>query len=782
MFIKKFLSYDFSGKFKKSRISFPLEGILFFVLIALNFAVYLYLAASHRAIQGHDGFADFALDYYFLNSAVIHHEIPQWIPFLTHGTTALWFFIVQGVPGILTNVLFLAGPLLKGVNFLSIFYLEIFFDELVLLTGTWLLARKFFSSSYSVFFVASCVLFSSIAFTQIKFSLRIIYALPLIIYFLHALLDTGRWRYLLLAANLYFFQLVGNLAYFLPISSLTICSYFVFFVLANPDETVLAFKKLCFNRRFWVVVLFVLLNSLIFFAAYKIVGDQIAIHSTGRNPDGSVVLKTFLNYGGDMDMRKFRECFLRVSSKLDYTLYFGFLALTLATVSPFLGIHRKNRHFYFLIVFFLLLGTVSFVAGIFYFVWPFMKFYRHMSYVAVIAKYFLCFAAGFGFEAIFINRLSHLKRKSYIVTCLLLAVGLLIAWYGLHSFRQNYPLRFRISESALNAILFSAVFAVLPFIDFKRYGKLLVVVVLSVHIFDLYSYKVTEGIIRTLPLNANQYQLTTFQDFSYSPRRGVQGNSQNPRNIILEDAIQRRALYWTIDSFLFNDPLVSPYQTDFWQISYDKYLRAYYRQSLEDFSIPFAGFRDRHIEFPEHPAALKLSGVTENKIQFFSKSYFVDPDSKMASLMTDKAYRGDMLFLSKTNHEQNTYNVSELAPSMSLKTNDRLNLNYEVSQFTSNTLDIHVDVPLVENIWLFYSDVWHPNWKATINSREVPVFRANLAYKAIPLQKGENTIRFFFDSPAYSMLYFIFAINAASLILVLFILNVRICTGRRLVI
>ena len=136
---------------KKIKTFLPLEGILFLSLVILNFLSFFYLIVTRRLILGHDGFSDFTIDYYFLNSAVVHHEIPQWIPFVAHGTTDLWWFIVQGIPGLLTNMLFLIAPLLKGINFLTVFYLEIFLDELILLTGTWVLARRFYSSPYTVF-------------------------------------------------------------------------------------------------------------------------------------------------------------------------------------------------------------------------------------------------------------------------------------------------------------------------------------------------------------------------------------------------------------------------------------------------------------------------------------------------------------------------------------------------------------------------------------------------------------------------------------------------------
>jgi len=43
----------------------------------------------------------------------------------------------------------------------------------------------------------------------------------------------------------------------------------------------------------------------------------------------------------------------------------------------------------------------------------------------------------------------------------------------------------------------------------------------------------------------------------------------------------------------------------------------------------------------------------------------------------------------------------------------------------------------------------------------VPVLRANLAYKAVPIVAGENDIEFRFDAPAFDALALLLSANAA---------------------
>ena len=118
-----------------------------------------------------------------------------------HGiSSSMWQGIV-GIGGVAHNAVLLFAPLLKGGNFLPIFYSNVFFDIFVLLLGTWLLAKRFFVSLFSVWFVTFTVITSSVWMSQIYFNLWIFYAFPLIVYLLHRFLDTAKWRYLVMALN-----------------------------------------------------------------------------------------------------------------------------------------------------------------------------------------------------------------------------------------------------------------------------------------------------------------------------------------------------------------------------------------------------------------------------------------------------------------------------------------------------------------------------------------------------------------------------------------------------
>ena len=112
------------------------------------------------------------LQYCFLNHVINYGEIPQWSPFMTHGTLATLGYIVPG--GILQNVLLLSGGLFKDINFLPLFYAGVFLDELLLLTGVWLLGRRFFASPFTVFFVTISIMGSCIWILQPWFNFHLL--------------------------------------------------------------------------------------------------------------------------------------------------------------------------------------------------------------------------------------------------------------------------------------------------------------------------------------------------------------------------------------------------------------------------------------------------------------------------------------------------------------------------------------------------------------------------------------------------------------------------------
>ncbi len=76
------------------------------------------------------------------------------------------------------------------------------------------------------------------------------------------------------------------------------------------------------------------------------------------------------------------------------------------------------------------------------------------------------------------------------------------------------------------------------------------------------------------------------------------------------------------------------------------------------------------------------------------------------------------------------------------------------------------DVPKL----LFLSDNYYPGWRATVDSDQTEILRADYTFRAVSLTAGEHTVRFYFDSDAFKLGLFI---SGLSLVTLLFLLKSR---------
>jgi hypothetical protein len=62
---------------------------------------------------------------------------------------------------------------------------------------------------------------------------------------------------------------------------------------------------------------------------------------------------------------------------------------------------------------------------------------------------------------------------------------------------------------------------------------------------------------------------------------------------------------------------------------------------------------------------------------------------------------------------------------------------------SNNKLKLHVGA--AENTFLVLSDTFFPGWKAYVNGKEEKIYRANYAFRAIPLMAGTHEVEFIYD-------------------------------------
>lgn len=740
-----------------------------------------FLIFTHRMPVTHDTFQYFAFQYVFLNNAVCSGEIPLWLPSMTYGSVSTWWFAIQASP--LQQIFLQLGPLLRGFDFLSLFHLSILMDSILLATGVWLLARRLFSQWHTTVFITWAVLGSSIWSSQVWFNFHFAYSLPLVIYLLHIFFDTGRWRYALGAGNLLAYQMLGNLPYYLPVISLNLFLYFLLYFLTKGGEFRRSLALIRLDKRAWVALLGMGLSFVLLHLLLRTDVGQLQSYVLGRKPNHKVPLADFLAYGNNQELGKWAEVVLGISPALDFTLYFGLLGLVLAGVSltQFRG---KHLNLFLLVATLLAFSMATPLSTLLWYTWPMMKFYRHLGFVTCFVKLWLCFLAGAGWEALASPAGSVRPSRAVRLLCIVapILLGVWLIWLSAHpdivrswilaimrdeiwkvsALLQVDVLKAALLRTGYMALCSTVAIVCLTMTQRVRCPGWLLLIALLVHGFDLYSYKLFDLCLKTAPLTEKQSILVQFQNMPFQARRIPLDKSTLPRTQILRD------LRWEGDAdkgytlFFQEDEPIPTSRVDYLERPLQRFLKAYLGKDIDDdiTERPAGYFLWNSWRLPTyHAAAFKIAGLTEDKIQFFSEAVLSDNERWTASQISDAAYTGDLMFLKPSAPQQPTL-TGWLDPTMVAPTvHRRLHLPYRIQHFDCNRLQVHVDAPTSGTAWMLWSTTWHPSWKATINGEPTQIYRANLAFQALPLKPGPNQIQFRFESKRRTALYRLFAIN-----------------------
>ena len=326
-------------------------------------------AAQHRVPFSHDGFQYFTLHYYFLNDAIQSAEIAQWIPFMNQGTVAsLWRGIQSAL---LQNVLLEVPVLARQFNLLTIYHAGMFVDAMVLLTGTWLLARRFFGPTTAVF-ISLSVVGGAVWIDQPYWNFKLVYAVPLLIELGHRFLETGRWRWAFLLGNLLAMQMLGSLPYLIPVTSFAVAAYFLAYSSTHHRLVIAQLRSLRFGWRAVVSMTAAILSLAMAYAYFTSGTGDLVNYNASRNADGTTTLPVFLTYGGSTDVAKWIDMVLNLSPWMDFTLYSGILILPL-TLVVVLVVDRHRVHFLLVALVLLLFTLGTPVASALFYTWPGMK-------------------------------------------------------------------------------------------------------------------------------------------------------------------------------------------------------------------------------------------------------------------------------------------------------------------------------------------------------------------------------------------------------------------------
>jgi hypothetical protein len=725
--------------FMKWDIDKVFVGLVFFLFV-IDLPFFLDIV-----VPLHDTKSSFLSFYFFYNEFYHHGEIARWLPFGYYGIHSDYLFVHLLTP--IQYLVGLAGWIARAEDTLLLFKVSTFIEQLVLLFGTYLLSVTFFKRRVVAALVCLAVIGSTAHMNQILWNFRLFYLLPLIIYFLVRFFTAFKPQHLIITMIIFTFSTDGSLAYSASVNLLVIATASLVLFLGNHRNwhniCVLTKKDIVLSALLLLVGV-VYTGSFYYFAKGSL--DLTETLSPGRDPiTGITDLRTFLTYGGDIGKQKFADLltpearlyrFHNVSNAAyDVSLYIGLIPL----VFVLYGISRFRDSVYLsLVALVLVLGLFSMggrFAEFLYQYFPTMKYYRHIGFAVSGYKVLLPLLAGYGFKL----ALERLETEDEAVNerRALFARVFFAAVLGISALAHAKALRaagVHINDYVLVAVVYVAgvagllrvLFYVKKYLNARRHFMLFLVVCMCVEIIS-YQGELTKA------FKQHAESMTPVNDVAV---RVKDYGFQNERMLIPPPGRVSVAMPFAVYStpyvyaynFLQWDPCLSEFRTDTMNSFAAKLIR------LKGGAFQFVGEVVHPLDDPDDPDLRNALGCEAPKLKLFSKAVYSDSEEETQDILTSGWCFDEAVVL----------NNVPLAERLENPVLERGDGTVRVVDFRANRLDLEVETP-AEGIWLYYADSWHPFWKARVNGKESDIARANLAFKAVRLEKGLNRVSFYVD-------------------------------------
>lgn len=737
------------------------------IAVLLAYGLYAIFLLSQHWLPVHDTLFSLLWSHQLLSRYATSGEIPLWSPFTDWGKDISMLLDISAQP----SLLFLA-PLVRvfpAINLASLFMLGQLIDELILILGTYSLARLTFQRASTVLLVTLSLFATAIWTTQIYWDFRLYYAMPLCLYLVASgARESELWRILLAIGIALFTGMLGTPVYPVVIQGLTLG---VFALLSLWTER----PKALFSRLTWreiacgvgIVAFMLLMVGLL-----RNDGD-FGFRVQARDLSGRVDYANFLTYLADKNLSSLQGLLDGVQSGGDTTVFGGTLIIPLVFVALIHAFRRAMIPFFgtalFLVLFWA--GKYSFVAPLLYYL-PGVSFFRHIGLITPLLKIFLVFVAGFGLEALREELESENRKRGCLITCLVMLGVTLIAFiaqlkrYGVspHTFTVLFII-------ALECVVILAVLA-----RSKSIGKPAFTCLLVLALIDVFNFKSTMYNTRLVRVPDDVWALYKIRKLEYRDSR-TENYFSDPTFRTLAPVLYGRGAwsaaefekcvrtgescrnsnrerwgeaYNIYEPFLGFDPCFPLYRTDLLSPGVKRIYEAFEFPGHLSMHLGNNGIRvippdelnttpeghakqstDTRYLRPRHAGLSRITGCGHPKVAVFAGARSGGTDDELLKHLTSPSFQGDELFLLPGDGD------TPRTGTQSRPVTHRM----QVLDFDANRLRFKLTTPESRSsYWLSYSDAWHRNWRATVNGKPAPIYRAQLAFKAIEVPAGTAEI------------------------------------------
>jgi hypothetical protein len=714
-----------------------------FALLALVVLINLpYL--NGEFLPAHDAKFAFSMFSYFYNHVAIEHDLPLWMVYGTYGMpSALYQFSYLSTG----SYLFMAvGSVLGIQNSLLLFTLSLIGEQLVFALGVYLLSRRLFSDRMTVFLVCIGAVCGTVWYWQLYFNFRTLMALPLALHFLFRFVSEKRPEFFWITGGIALLGILGCPPYFYSLQALVL-------VLAAAGLGSGFWRALrCLAERSWANGLaFGVLTLVVSVIALMLIHalSGIRIDTPNRDPvSGRIALSTFLTYGGTATTQTLAGFVGMVprfewGAERELTHYFGLLPLVALPVAL---LRCRTPEFISLAVAaagVLLLSLGGTFACLAYRI-PLLNLFRHLGYVTPVAKILLLLASGFGLDRILAALSSGLTwdRRTRFGT---LAVILLFLWLvlDLQVGGENMVAIFKAMEVGdfrsptlmgamtlgIRVIVYLGVAAVVLWPsrsaptasawDVPLARKALLIALLTDGL--LFQSQMIARMPRTSEPN-----VFPIAALPYRERRGEALDASTEQRIQDWRASGAGGTeYHTVISFAFRlDPAQPLGRPD--GLANDR----------------VSALKECRWRRQPDPALSAVLGVSAPKLRLVSEAIYVDSDAEARKAVTESSMLDTVPVLRNVPKELQFGKPGDSGQAKGA---------IVVKEFSANRLAAEVDVAQEKPVWLTYADAAHPSWQATVNGHAVPIVEACLAFKAVRLESGRNTVEFAFRGGVSSL-------------------------------
>ncbi|PIQ86638.1 MAG: hypothetical protein COV74_04010 [Candidatus Omnitrophica bacterium CG11_big_fil_rev_8_21_14_0_20_45_26] len=685
----------------------------------------------------HDTVFEHQLFHAFYNDFLYHGELVRWMPYGSFGMPAeKWQLMGVTYAGYLAGVI---GAIFHFENTLLLFKWSVMFEQLMLLFGTYLLAKEWFREKETILFACMAMVAATFWPLQVLSDLRVYHLLPLEMYFITRFFRERRPHHLWLAGLVFVMWQLGSSLYTGGLKLLIMLFFFVGMavVYGLPCRGLPEKSK---ANLFSFLAMIISAGALLYLAAHLL--DYTESVRPGRDPITQVVtLNNFLTAGRSIGFGKFLGLFfasvLSTPTSGDFTLYMGWMTLPFM-IYGFTHLKAKESKVVLFVAVYLCLfslGDITPVTRLTYFLFPPIRIFRYIGLTGGILRVLFILIAAFGVDRF----LSDFKKENTSVSTKqsvkrLFLYGLFVLAAGIGCWMLNGNDRYFQVQWPLFTLVGMILFivAVTVIFIFKRFShRACFYVVMAALMIDLLTFQalaVSSWPARWPDLAPSVGRASNYQ---YQPFRQVSLDS-NPRAYsgYYQIADTGAALAIQAFNFLQFDPcLPRAFENYLWD---ENVLDLLLNGWPSFFSAASA------TAFLSEPRAV-IFGFTmgctaeQPKMKLVSDVYYAANNQEANELLKKRSDIFRKIILTGVPPAlQNRFTPS--------KTAEVDTSGVHVTSFTYSRLTAKIQHVRQGGAWLYYADGYHPGWEAYIDGNKAAIFEANRGFKAIFLEPGDHTV------------------------------------------